>query len=48
MIGHVGLTGRAFGPLLHLEYYESGVAPGDSANASDPVAFLRSLGVEAG
>jgi murein DD-endopeptidase MepM/ murein hydrolase activator NlpD len=46
LIGYVGTTGRSFGAHLHLEYYSPGVTPGDVYNASNPVTFLRSLGVK--
>ncbi|MDO5736171.1 MAG: M23 family metallopeptidase, partial [Propionibacteriaceae bacterium] len=45
LIGYVGLTGRTFGAHLHMEYYKPGVTPGKVYSASDPMAFIRSLGV---
>ena len=46
LIGYVGTTGRSFGAHLHFEYYAPGATPGDVYNASNPLTFLRSLGVK--
>ncbi len=45
LIGYVGTTGRSFGAHLHMEYYKPGVTPGKVYEASDPIAFMRSVGV---
>lgn len=44
VIGHVGLTGRTFGPHCHFELYPSGAKPGDVYSAIDPMPWLRSSG----
>ncbi|MDO5083110.1 M23 family metallopeptidase [Arachnia propionica] len=44
-IGEVGSTGRSFGSHLHLEYYPAGRTPGDVYRATDPMAYLTSLGI---
>lgn len=38
VIGHVGMTGRAFGPHTHVEFYPKGISPGDVYKAKDPVS----------
>ncbi len=45
LIGYVGTSGRSFGAHLHMEYYRPGITPGKVYDASNPVAFMRSLGV---
>ncbi len=45
LIGYVGVTGRSFGAHLHFEYYPDGTTPGDIYSASNPVTWLKSLGV---
>jgi len=44
-IGAVGMTGRTFGPHVHVELYPSGVRPGDVYHAIDPAPWLRAHGL---
>lgn len=46
LIGYSGETGRAFGCHLHFEYYPQGTTPGDVYSTTDPLVFLRSLGLK--
>lgn len=45
LIGTVGMTGRAFGYHLHLEYYPAGTKPGDVYSSADPVSWMMRNGV---
>ena len=45
LIGHVGMTGRAFGYHCHFEYYPPGATVGDPYTAADPIPFMLSHGV---
>ena len=44
-IGHVGMTGRTFGPHCHVELYPAGVTPGDVYRAVDPMAWFNGHGL---
>lgn len=44
-IGAVGMTGRTFGPHVHVELYPQGVEPGDVYRATDPAPWLRARGL---
>ncbi len=45
LIGHVGMTGRTFGPHTHVELYPAGVKPGDVYSAVDPAPWFRTHGL---
>lgn len=44
-IGSVGMTGRTFGPHVHVELYPRGVRPGDVYHAINPAPWLRGHGL---
>jgi murein DD-endopeptidase MepM/ murein hydrolase activator NlpD len=45
VIGHIGMTGRSFGPHVHVELYPQGVSPGDVYRAIDPAPWMRGKGL---
>jgi murein DD-endopeptidase MepM/ murein hydrolase activator NlpD len=46
IVGAIGMTGRTFGPHVHLEVYPAGVSPGDVYSAVNPVPWLNAHGVK--
>ncbi len=45
LIGHVGMTGRSFGPHVHVELYPAGITPGDVYKAINPVPWMEAVGL---
>lgn len=45
VIGYVGMTGRTFGPHLHMEYYPSAATTNNPYTTSDPYTWLLTKGV---
>jgi murein DD-endopeptidase MepM/ murein hydrolase activator NlpD len=46
VIGFVGMTGRTFGPHLHLEYYPVGASLSSPYGATDPVVWMARHGTQ--
>ena len=44
-IGSVGMTGRTFGPHVHVELYPRGVRPGKVYSAINPAPWMRAHGL---
>jgi murein DD-endopeptidase MepM/ murein hydrolase activator NlpD len=45
VVGAVGMTGRTFGPHVHVEIYPAGITPGDVYRAVNPEPWLHNLGL---
>lgn len=46
VIGHVGMTGRTFGPHTHVELYPRGITPGDVYSAVNPAPWFTAHGLK--
>jgi murein DD-endopeptidase MepM/ murein hydrolase activator NlpD len=44
-VGAIGMTGRTFGPHVHVELYPAGVKPGDPYEAINPAPWLNDHGL---
>ena len=44
-VGAIGMTGRTFGPHVHVELYPAGVKPGDPYKAINPAPWMSDRGV---
>lgn len=46
VVGHVGMTGRTFGPHTHVELYPRGITPGDVYSAVNPAPWFTAHGLK--
>jgi murein DD-endopeptidase MepM/ murein hydrolase activator NlpD len=44
-VGAIGMTGRTFGPHVHVELYPAGVKPGDPYKAINPSPWMNARGL---